>query len=601
MVSDKRGGGFLAVSARLAAIVCAVMFSCTAKAQTPLPNPNLNLRTNGAVYAMAAQVGGALILAGTFDEVDGTPRNNMARLNPDGSLDLTWNPPPNNGASVLTSGPDGSTYVNTTFLGSGGILGTRFAKLTKATGAIDPDWSGTSDFVAAATSDSVDSLYAVSASCDCVRKISMTSGEIDFAFGVSAYHMAAIVRNARGALYIAGHFDNVSGVPRNRIAKVSASGQVIQTWIANLPGSADDAPTALATDLAGNVYVGGPFGVVKLAGSNGASMPQWQNSTANVSTLALAADGSTIFAGGSFTEIGGQSRLNVARLSSQTGLAVPGWNASANSTVSSLLPVSGNKLFIGGQFDHVGDQERTGIAALSAQGIPIAPLVETLSRGQVEAVAAQPNGSVLVGGDFLRADGLPRRNILRLLADGTLDKEWNPSLPFKVERIAIHDDTMLYASGWDPAVLRHSIVARVAHGGVDAGWIAYVDSWLNSLAVDGTGRVYVGGAFSTINNIAKRWIARLSPSNGDPDTWGATANSTVAAIAFGPANEIYAGGFFTQIGGQSRQGIARLSPVSGAADINWNPDINVNGYVSALAINALGDLYAGGQFGRIGG
>jgi uncharacterized delta-60 repeat protein len=43
------------------------------------------------VYSLAVQADGKILVAGLFTEIDGQPHDNMARLNPDGSLDNTFN------------------------------------------------------------------------------------------------------------------------------------------------------------------------------------------------------------------------------------------------------------------------------------------------------------------------------------------------------------------------------------------------------------------------------------------------------------------------------------------------------------------------------
>src|SRR5262245_12141116 len=54
------------------------------------------------VSATAMQADGKLILAGNFTSVLGVPRNHIARLNVDGTLDLGYNP-----------NPDGPVYTAT--------------------------------------------------------------------------------------------------------------------------------------------------------------------------------------------------------------------------------------------------------------------------------------------------------------------------------------------------------------------------------------------------------------------------------------------------------------------------------------------------------
>ena len=58
----------------------------------------------GQVYAVAVQPDGRIVIGGAFANVDGAPRAGVARLNPDGSLDVTFDPGSGAGATVTVSG-----------------------------------------------------------------------------------------------------------------------------------------------------------------------------------------------------------------------------------------------------------------------------------------------------------------------------------------------------------------------------------------------------------------------------------------------------------------------------------------------------------------
>src|SRR5207247_9983385 len=85
---------------------------------------------------------------------------------------------------------------------------------------------------------------------------------------------------------------------------------------------------------------------------------------ANSSVLALAVSGSTVYAGGIFTSIGGQPRNRIAALDAATGAATA-WNPIADSSVVALA-VSGGTVYTGGYFTSMGGQPRNNIAALDA-------------------------------------------------------------------------------------------------------------------------------------------------------------------------------------------------------------------------------------------
>ncbi|MBN8481876.1 MAG: delta-60 repeat domain-containing protein, partial [Xanthomonadales bacterium] len=79
---------------RFVASLLFILAACSApvRAQLLLAAPNLDLRTEGTVRAMARLADGALIVGGQFQSVNGLPRTNIARLLPDGSVDTGWAP-----------------------------------------------------------------------------------------------------------------------------------------------------------------------------------------------------------------------------------------------------------------------------------------------------------------------------------------------------------------------------------------------------------------------------------------------------------------------------------------------------------------------------
>src|SRR4029079_2029977 len=88
------------------------------------------------------------------------------------------------------------------------------------------------------------------------------------------------------------------------------------------------------------------------------------NPSANARVYTLALNGTTLYAGGEFTRIGGPTRNYIATLHTTTGAALS-WNPNASLTVWSIA-VSGDRVIAGGEFATIGGQVRNGIAALDA-------------------------------------------------------------------------------------------------------------------------------------------------------------------------------------------------------------------------------------------
>ncbi|MBI2618691.1 MAG: fibronectin type III domain-containing protein, partial [Ignavibacteriales bacterium] len=108
--------------------------------------------------------------------------------------------------------------------------------------------------------------------------------------------------------------------------------------------------------------------------------------------------GSTVYAGGLFTSIGGQTRNRIAALDASTGLATS-WNPNANSNVYALA-VSGSTVYAGGAFTSVGGQTRNYIAALDASTGGATSWDPNANGGVVELAFDLANARVYAGGAF---------------------------------------------------------------------------------------------------------------------------------------------------------------------------------------------------------
>src|SRR5947209_6706449 len=78
---------------------------------------------NGNVYVVVVQPDGKILIGGTFTTVLGVARNNIARLNPDGTLDTAFNPNANSYVGSIAVQADGKILAGGTFNGASSIGG----------------------------------------------------------------------------------------------------------------------------------------------------------------------------------------------------------------------------------------------------------------------------------------------------------------------------------------------------------------------------------------------------------------------------------------------------------------------------------------------
>ena len=583
--------------------------------QTPI-NPSIaQVYTGGAVSAIARQANGQVIIGGSFDHVNGIARNNIARLNSDGSLDTTWNPNLTGGfVSALLVDGSGNIYVGGYFQTVGGQQRNSLAKLSATgTGSADATWN-----------PDVDGGY----------------------FSIPGSVLAMALDPITGDLYIGGEFANVGGQARNNIAKLSTSGTgaADATWNPN----AQSWVQALVVDATGNVYASGPFTqigglqrshIAKISGSGaGLVDPTWNpdpnylvSELIRVEELALDPLTSDLYAAGYFSSIGGQARFNIAKLSTTgTGAADTNWNPDPVGEVTALRVDTVGNVYIGGVFLSVGGQSQHGLARLSGTGAgnpdpswdPLGAFYNPNVLGggffvrstPITALAFDTSNNVFVGGTFANIGGQTKTGFAYLSsAGGSANPAWaSAQVPGGVNVIARDGAGRTVIGGafqfmGDGVTVRNNIVRLNSDGTLDAGWDPEADLDVESVTLDSSGNAYVGGLFDSIGGLARNHIAKiLAAGSGSADaSWNPNADGPIDASALDVVGgQLYVGGAFTNIGGQSRAGLAKVAIAgAGSTDLTWNPSPAGGEYSPSfvLTLDGSGSLYVGGNFTTIGG
>lgn len=185
---------------------------------------------DGEVHAIALQLDGRILIAGNFTSYNGTNRGHIARLNADGSLDLTFDPGSgaNGDINALAVYPDGNILIGGTFSSYNGTNRSRIARL---------DYDGGLD-------------------------TSFNPGT-----GVAGYGIKALLPRPDGKVVIAGYFSSVNGTNRNSIARLNANGSLDTSFN---PGTGpNDEIDSLAGQADGKILVGGFFSTFSGAARTG--------------------------------------------------------------------------------------------------------------------------------------------------------------------------------------------------------------------------------------------------------------------------------------------------------------------------------------------
>jgi uncharacterized delta-60 repeat protein len=556
---------------------------------------------------MLQQPDGKIIIGGGFSTVRGAIRSGIARLNADGSVDLTFNPglgltsistPFHSTNSSVVSGsaealalqPDGKVLVAGAFVAVNGVSRTNVARLN-------------------------------------------TDGTLDTSFdpGGGGYKpINCVALQNDGKVLIGGGFTNVGGTNLNCIARLNADGSLDSVFSPGLAsaGSFGTGPsiTSLALQADGNILIVGQF-----SSTNGTSMniarllPGGNFDTAFIpgsgigspsplafiETVALQPD-QRILVGGAFTSFNGTNRACIARLNTDGSLDAsfdpgsgPKSDIVGNPAVSSLVVDGNGEVLIAGDFTSMSGTSRYGFARLNTDGaLDLGFVPATSGNDVVSCIALQTDGNILIGGNFATD-----RHVALVDTNGNWNDAFNSgasnSVPSDVSSIAIQPDGKVllgiasFTIGYFQWPFTNTIIRLNPDGSLDSSFNigSGLDEAVYATALQSDGKILIGGSFTMFNGTNRGSIARLN-TDGSLDTTfdpGTGANGSIGAIAVRPDGGILIGGGFTEFNGTNRYLLARLN-TDGSLDLSFDPGSWTNDGVACIALQSDGKVLAGGTY-----
>lgn len=351
---------------------------------------------NAAINAVAIQSDGKIIIGGDFTNYNGTTINRIARLNSDGSLDLSFNVGAGfdfvfsgvqaividaNGKIIVTGG---FTKYNTITkkhivrLNTDGSIDTTFLMGTGAdnpilSAAIQPDGKIIigGGFTKFNGTNNVNRILRLN-----------ENGTIDASFntGVGLNNFIKnITVETDGKIYIGGEFDTYNGVSSNKIAKLNSDGTLDTSF--NIGTGASNTIWSMKTQSDGKIIVGGLF---------------------------------TIFNGASKNYI---TRLNTDGSIDESFDTGNG----ANNVIKSVSLQFNDKIILGGDYQIYNSVSCNRVARLLPSGLKDSSFDDGLAaNNSVNSVKIQADGNIIMAGNFTTYKGVPRVRIARVFGDAVL-------------------------------------------------------------------------------------------------------------------------------------------------------------------------------------
>ena len=145
----------------------------------------------------------------------------------------------------------------------------------------------------------------------------------------------------------------------------------------------------------------------------------------SIHAIAASADGQTLYIGGDFTQLNGQTAWRIAAVKAADGQRSP-LGAAANNSVKALsVSADGSTLYMGGAFTQINRSARQRAAALDLSTQKLTDFAPAVDNYYVQAIVGATDGSaVAIGGSFESVGGSdrPGYGLAILENDGSLRK-----------------------------------------------------------------------------------------------------------------------------------------------------------------------------------
>ncbi|MEW5675408.1 T9SS sorting signal type C domain-containing protein [Flavobacterium enshiense] len=356
------------------------------------------------VFAMALLSNGQIIIAGEFESVNQTDRKNIARINSNRSIDMTFNTGSGSNQNIRTTAiqADQKVIIGGEFGLYNGVVTNRVARVN--------------------TDGTLDTSFNVGGS----------GFQTTYAIFKAAIYASAIQPD--GKILLGGFFGKYNGTLINNLVRLNSDGTLDTSF--NTGTGANGIVQSILVQPDGKIIIGGGFttyngtSINRIArlNSNGTldtSFTPGSGAESEVRALALQSDGK-ILIGGLFNSYNGSSRKGIVRLNAN-GTLDTSFSALTYQSFFSIEVIkvqSNGKILIGGSFEQLNNiTEANGFVRLNANGTVDTALSFGYADPTIYNIALQPDGKIILGGYFALSS--TDKHLIRLNANGTVDTGFN--------------------------------------------------------------------------------------------------------------------------------------------------------------------------------
>ena len=592
---------------------------------------------SGIIYSMAEQPDGKIIIVGSFAKYNNVIVNRIARILQDGSLDRTFMTGTGSSTNITNVRilSNGKILITGNFISFNGTLSNRIIRLNPD-GSVDNSFnigSGFNDDVNAIAVQQDGkillggnfTLYNANTANRIIRIHEDGTQDQNFQkSGFSNGSVQIIKEDLLGNIMVGGSFSSKYGNDEvNRAVLLNADGTVKSDFdLGSGPGSAS--VFATAEDQEGSWFIGGSFAVFDGQNQGGLAKVDssgeldtgylsagvgFDNSVLKI--LPLANLKTMVF--GNFSQFNNSPVNRIARLLDDGSLDSDfnTGKSGADKLIKTAVVQEDGKIVFAGNFTKYNDAVSNRIARI----LPNGSLDNTFNIGtgfnaQVYVLALQPDNKIIAAGNFTRFNNdLTAARIVRLLPDGSRDFTFNvgAGADAVIEDILIQPDGKIVAGGRFTTFNGQSyphLVRLNEDGSIDLSFNIGIgfDKHVYTLAMQSDGKIIAGGTFLTFKGSSQKRIVRLNSNGSLDDSFSSGtgfSKGDVRCILVQPDDKLLVGGAFS--GTYKNSKALRLIRLLKTGDFDNSFDVELN--KNLLTLNFTNDyrLLIGGDFNLVNG
>lgn len=589
---------------------------------------------NGKVYTVFLQPDGRILVGGSFTMFDGKNTGGLVRLNPDGSYDSSFSTIVGVATGAIYDIAlqlDGKIVIVGSFLKYNGITVNRIARLL-TNGTLDNSFITGLGFSHATRSVKplADGKIIIGGDFTSFNGITSNrivklniNGTVDTGFFIgTAFNddVNDIQIQNDGKIVIGGNFTKFNEAEANRIIRLNPDG-TRDNLFSSGSGFSKEGVKTIKIDNAGNIMAGGSFigfyndfnvNRVAFLNPDGTLKTEFDigNGPSGASVFALETDAEgSWFIGGSFSAFDGLNQGKLAKVSSEGehDIAYLAAGVGFDNSVLSILPLENKKIIVVGSFKKFNGAAANRITCLQEDGSSDSEFNKSKSGADniVKSAVIQNDGKIILTGNFVKYNDVQVNRIVRILPDGSLDDTFLISKGFnsQVNAIQLQTDGRLIAAGKFASyngMAAGKIVRLLSDGSRDSSFNTGIgaDGDIEIILIQPDGKILVGGRFDYFNGLPYGKLVRLN-LDGSIDTSfniGFGFDKNVFALAIQNDGKILVGGSFVNYNKKAQKRIVRLN-TDGSFDSTFDSGMGFSkGDVRTILVQPDNKIIIGGTF-----